>query len=120
MHWLVKALEHTADLSAKGAPSLQIMSAFATRADSSCLDIIELKYHQLKLVSNPASAMLEAYGKEDDELPTPASTRMRVHTMRTRSRVPMSPREIKGLWARHPFNPYQCLWTLPDPVVPQR
>lgn len=68
MHWIVKALEHTVDLSAKGAPSLQIMTAFAERADSSCLDIMELKYHQLKLVSNPTSAMLEAFGREDDDL----------------------------------------------------
>lgn len=68
-HWLVKALEHVGDLSAKGAPALQIISAFASRADSSCLDIIEMKYHQLRYIASPSSAMLEQYGKEDDYLP---------------------------------------------------
>ena len=65
-HWAMKAIEHVGELSAKAAPSLQIMTAFA---ESAGVDIIEIKYHQLRFVPNPTSEMREQYDKDDDHLP---------------------------------------------------
>ena len=55
------------------------MSAFMARADSSCLDLVEIKYHQLKHIANPSAALRAAYGADDDYFPEGYETYQEPH-----------------------------------------